>query len=101
LEESVQANELHSATFTRVLRTPESRDIVNTIFDCRKSASLPQSKTWMSGDGGIWLVGGWCWDGMVLLEGCISSAMRVADSLEVDIPWSDRVTLNAHITNRI
>jgi len=100
LKDPTQANELHSATFTRVLRTPESRDIVNTIFDCRKSASLA-SKTWMSGDGGIWLVGGWCWDGMVLLEGCVSSAMKVADSLEVDIPWSDRVVVNAHINNRI
>jgi len=91
LKEPAQANKLHSATFTRVLRTPESRDVVNSIFDCKKSHAPPPVKTWRNGDGGIWLVGGWCWDGMVLLEGCISSAMRVADSLDVDIPWSDRV----------
>lgn len=89
LGDPVQGHELHSAWFTRVLRTPESRDIVNSIFDPESDRFSP-STAWKNGDGGIWLVGGWAWDGMVLLEGCVSSAMRVAEALEVDIPWRDR-----------
>ncbi|KAL2833325.1 hypothetical protein BDW59DRAFT_138481 [Aspergillus cavernicola] len=42
---------------------------------------------WKNGDGNIFLVGGWCWDGMVMLEGCIVSAIRVAEGLGVDVPW--------------
>lgn len=43
--------------------------------------------SWRNGDGNVWLVGAWCWDGMVLLEGCVVSAMRVADDLGVEVPW--------------
>lgn len=43
--------------------------------------------SWRNGDGNVWLVGAWCWDGMVLLEGCVVSAMRVASDLGVDVSW--------------
>ena len=43
--------------------------------------------TWRNGDDGIYLVGGWCWDGMVLLEGCVVSAARVAEEMGVSVPW--------------
>ncbi|KAL4959068.1 uncharacterized protein BDV14DRAFT_185456 [Aspergillus stella-maris] len=97
---------LHSVRFTRVLRTSRSRDIVNSIFG--ESSSSPSSSSgtkslcresdgnsgsgsgngsWKSGDGNVFVVGGWCWDGMVLLEGCIVSAMRVAQMLGIDVPW--------------
>ncbi|TLD24727.1 hypothetical protein E2P81_ATG12063 [Venturia nashicola] len=76
-EEVIQA-----VTFTRVLRTPESRELVNSIFD-----QTPREKGWRNGDDGIWLAGGWCWDGLVLLEGCEVSAMRIADAFGVEIPW--------------
>jgi len=46
-----------------------------------------KSSQWLNGDGNVWLVGGWCWDGMVLLEGCVISAMRVADGMGVQVPW--------------
>jgi hypothetical protein len=84
---------LRSAHFTRVLRSSESRQIVNSIFESRrrKESSLPEtgksSSPWRNGDGGVYLAGGWCWDGMVLLEGCVVSAMRVASDLDVEIPW--------------
>jgi Flavin containing amine oxidoreductase len=95
---------IHRANFTRIIRTPESRTIVNNIFAAASEKSTPtarplnaelmplvndekQQRTWRSGDDNIFLVGGWCWDGMVLLEGCIVSAMRVAKQLGVDIPW--------------
>ncbi|KAJ5673994.1 hypothetical protein N7462_009433 [Penicillium macrosclerotiorum] len=79
---------LRSARFVRVLRSPLSRLLVNSMFQNRQerfSSSSP--KSWRSGDKGIYLAGGWCWDGMVLLEGCIVSAMRVAADLGVDVPW--------------
>lgn len=80
---------IHSAKFTRVLRSPESQRIVNAIFDRSTQAygddkSVPQ---WKNGKDNVWLAGGWCWDGMVLLEGCVVSAMRVARSFDVDVPW--------------
>jgi hypothetical protein len=80
---------LKSVEFLRVLRTPRSRHVVNNIFgENVASAFLDEKQSpWRNGNDNIWLVGGWCWDGMVLLEGCVVSAMRVAFSLDVDIPW--------------
>jgi predicted NAD/FAD-binding protein len=75
--------------FTRVLRTPRSREIVNRVFGSGRSRNETFSKSlqWRNGDGNVWLVGGWCWDGMVLLEGCVVSAMRMADGMGVHVPW--------------
>ncbi|KAL6158823.1 hypothetical protein ACJBU6_02923 [Exserohilum turcicum] len=83
------AHTLHSARFTRVLRTPESQRIVNAMF-ASEPLSCPDDKAvplWRNGDDNVWLVGGWCWDGMVLLEGCVVSAMRVAEAFGVTVPW--------------
>lgn len=91
---------LHRSRFTRVLRSVESRNLLQKILDDRERAQCQmlvdgekQSKldggiSWHNGDGNVWLAGGWCWDGMVLLEGCVVSAMRVAQDFEVDVPWS-------------
>ncbi|KAL2365664.1 hypothetical protein RJZ56_001424 [Blastomyces dermatitidis] len=80
---------IHQTRFTRVLRTPQSREVVNRIFGGDSGASRVSEKghQWRNGDGNVWLVGGWCWDGMVLLEGCVVSATRVADALGVHVPW--------------
>jgi len=80
---------IHSAKFTRVLRSPVSQRIVNAIFSDGPRAhsddkSVPQ---WKNGDENVWLAGGWCWDGMVLLEGCVVSAMRIAGAFGVEVPW--------------
>jgi hypothetical protein len=82
-------NVLRSVEFLRALRTPRSRRVVNYIFGESVTSPLLDEKQppWRNGDDKIWLVGGWCWDGMVLLEGCIVSAMRVASALDVNIPW--------------
>lgn len=73
----------HIADFTRVLRTPLSRQIVNDIFSVEKPEDRQSNRevitSWRNGDGNVWLAGGWCWDGMVLLEGCIVSAIRIAE----------------------
>ncbi|KAJ5907897.1 hypothetical protein N7495_000579 [Penicillium taxi] len=80
---------LHTVTFTRVLRTPTSRQITREIFDTQFPQSLSEKSKpqWRNGDGNVWLVGGWCWDGMVMLEGCIASALRIADKLDIEVPW--------------
>ncbi|KAH6632980.1 hypothetical protein C7974DRAFT_391883 [Boeremia exigua] len=80
----------HSAKFTRVLRSSKSQRIVNAIFGHVQNCDDDDEKSvplWRNGDDNVYLVGGWCWDGMVLLEGCVISAMRVADALKVDVPW--------------
>ncbi|KAJ5149417.1 hypothetical protein N7448_000995 [Penicillium atrosanguineum] len=77
---------IRSANFTRVLRSPQSRMFINSIFRDRSQRKV-SPYSWHSGDNGVYLAGGWCWDGMVLLEGCIVSAMRVAADLGVTVPW--------------
>ncbi|KAF8475595.1 hypothetical protein BDZ91DRAFT_649227 [Kalaharituber pfeilii] len=80
-----QRKVIGASRFVRVLRTPESRDTVECIFRPRESSG--EEGEWRNGDEGVWLVGGWCWDGMVLLEGCVRSAGRVARELGVEVPW--------------
>ncbi|KAK4442724.1 hypothetical protein QBC34DRAFT_452934 [Podospora aff. communis PSN243] len=64
---------LKTAGFTRTLRSVESRGVVEAIMG-RGEADLG----WVNGQDNVWLAGAWCWDGMVLLEGCVVSAMRIA-----------------------
>ncbi|PLB54373.1 FAD/NAD(P)-binding domain-containing protein [Aspergillus steynii IBT 23096] len=80
---------VHRAKFTRVLRTTRSRAIVNRVVNTTPYQHFlgEKQEAWRNGDGNVFLVGGWCWDGMVMLEGCIFSAMRVANCLDVEIPW--------------
>ncbi|KAH8428820.1 uncharacterized protein LDX57_006499 [Aspergillus melleus] len=86
---------IRSAVFTRVLRTPASQRILCEIFkedgstdaDSKRDMLVDGLSRWRSGDDGVYLAGGWWWDGMVLLEGCVVSAMRVATDLGVAIPW--------------
>ncbi|KAJ5339273.1 hypothetical protein N7452_006001 [Penicillium brevicompactum] len=77
---------VYTATFTRVLRSASSRQVVNRIFGESRSTD-EKSQLWRNGNGNVWLVGGWCWDGMVMLEGCLASATRVANALDVEVPW--------------
>lgn len=77
---------LDTSRFTRTLRTTESRGMVQRVMGTSKSA-LAETGEWVNGRDNVWIVGSWCWDGMVLLEGCVVSAMRVARDLGVDVPW--------------
>ena len=63
--------------------------MVERIFsrDNNRNAHDEKKDLWRNGDGNVWLVGAWCWDGMVLLEGCVVSAMRVTRDLGVEVPW--------------
>lgn len=81
---------VHRWDFPRVLRTTESKQVVNQLMaGKRASRSTGEKAQWTNGTDQVWLVGGWCWDGMVLLEGCVTSAMRVADDFEVAVPWKE------------
>lgn len=81
---------MHRAKLMRVLRTPKSRIIINNFFPTNSKDQVlhtDDQNTWLNGNDNVWLVGSWCWDGMVLLEGCVVSAMRVGTALGVEIPW--------------
>ncbi|KAK7913788.1 hypothetical protein PG985_011491 [Apiospora marii] len=80
---------LHRAAFWRVLRTPESREAVNRVTS-KRSTKPDEYAGWRNGDDGVWLAGGWCWVGMVLLEGCVVSAVRVAQDFGVRVPWDSQ-----------
>jgi len=84
---------IHASSFTRVLRTTESQDIVRNIIGDSKERDNADGGTekmsqWRNGEGGVYLCGGWVWDGLVLLEGCAVSAVRVASAMGVEPPWS-------------
>lgn len=90
LGESNQSNAVLSRSqFVRTLRTVESRGLTNRLFggEMVQKMGEPVEPGWTNGTDGIWLAGSWCWDGMVLLEGCVVSASRIATKLGVEIPW--------------
>ncbi|WYZ37683.1 hypothetical protein EsH8_II_001189 [Colletotrichum jinshuiense] len=83
---------LRTARFTRTLRTTESRAVIQRIMGEskgteKKTDEVIGTQSWVNGQDNIWLTGAWCWDGMVLLEGCLVSAMRIADDFGVQVPW--------------
>ncbi|KAK0726286.1 hypothetical protein B0T21DRAFT_350439 [Apiosordaria backusii] len=83
--EGTQKRTLKLAGFRRTLRTVESRAIVERITGGGNDDG--RSNGWVNGENNVWLTGSWCWDGMVLLEGCVVSAMRVAEDFGVKVPW--------------
>jgi hypothetical protein len=92
LDPSLESKTLFTSRFTRVLRTSESSAIVKSITDrpecsSKRDRDVKDWNRWTNGEGNVWLTGAWCWDGMVLLEGCVVSAMRVAEDFGVTIPW--------------
>ncbi|KAI3558387.1 hypothetical protein CABS02_01534, partial [Colletotrichum abscissum] len=79
---------LRTARFTRTLRTCQSRAVIRKIMGEDRNLDKKNDQTagmgdWTNGQDNVWLTGAWCWDGMVLLEGCVVSAMRIADDFDV------------------
>ncbi|KAF4805998.1 hypothetical protein CGCSCA5_v014825 [Colletotrichum siamense] len=94
---------LRTARFTRTLRTTQSRAVIQRII---RGSGTTDKKTdedaddmgWKNGEDNVWLTGAWCWDGMVLLEGCLISAMRIADDFgRNDIYDVDHWKLNVKV----
>ncbi|KAJ0152546.1 hypothetical protein CTA2_210 [Colletotrichum tanaceti] len=86
---------LRTARFTRTLRTTESRAAIRRIMgetgrgsDKKTDPVRDAGDFWVNGQDNVWLTGAWCWDGMVLLEGCLVSAMRIANDFGVEVPWT-------------
>lgn len=79
---------LKQAKFTRTFRTTNSRATVERIMG--RSGHSQEKAGWVNGEDNVWIVGAWCWDGMVLLEGCVVSAMKVAQDFGVRIPWNEK-----------
>ncbi|RMJ20235.1 hypothetical protein CDV36_000124 [Fusarium kuroshium] len=93
-QESKATATLRRARFTRTLRSIEGQALVQRLLgeDYSRSAAKKEDDTaaaWVNGQDNVWLAGAWCWDGMVLLEGCVVSAMRVASDFGVAIPWEE------------
>ncbi|KAG5987106.1 hypothetical protein E4U54_005136 [Claviceps lovelessii] len=96
---------LDAVRFPRTLRTVESRRITAMITgesshrskstsgstsgstSSTATTSSTNSEAWYSGRDNVWVAGSWCWDGLVLLEGCVVSATRVAKDFGVEVPW--------------
>lgn len=76
---------LKTAGFTRTLRSPASRAITQRLM----GDEAIYDGSFVNGQDNVWLAGSWCWDGMVLLEGCVVSAMRAAEGLGARIPWDE------------
>lgn len=85
-ENSEHGQTLKTARFTRTIRNTASQAAVKRLMR-RRGSEAKRNDDWMNGDDGVWLTGAWCWDGMVLLEGCVVSAMRVAHDFGVEVPW--------------
>ncbi|CZS81136.1 unnamed protein product [Fusarium graminearum] len=92
LREAAQPDAIKKARFTRTLRSVESQALVQKLMGGtsvnKKQADCDDHKAgWVNGQDNVWVTGAWCWDGMVLLEGCVTASMRVASDFGVAIPW--------------
>ncbi|KAF5669973.1 hypothetical protein FHETE_4656 [Fusarium heterosporum] len=89
LRETVQSEVIKKAKFVRTFRSTESKALVQRLMGVSNGNKSEdgEAMAWVNGQDNIWISGAWCWDGMVLLEGCIVSAMRVAQDFGVAIPW--------------
>lgn len=87
--ETPRSNVMSRPQFTRALRTPASREVIQQLFQRKPQRTDPPESepAWRSGNEGVYMVGAWCWDGLPLLEGAVVSAMRVAHELRTDVPW--------------
>ncbi|KAJ4323917.1 hypothetical protein N0V84_004141 [Fusarium piperis] len=92
LQEDLESKStLRRARFTRTLRSTEGKALVQQLVGDSRSTKKEDdtAAAWVNGQDNVWLAGAWCWDGMVLLEGCVVSAMRIASDFGVAIPWED------------
>ncbi|EWG51993.1 hypothetical protein FVEG_16895 [Fusarium verticillioides 7600] len=89
LREEAQPEAIKKAKFTRTLRNTEGQALVQKLLgkSGTKKSEDNETMAWVNGQDNVWIAGAWCWDGMVLLEGCVVSAIRVAQDFGVAIPW--------------
>jgi hypothetical protein len=76
---------LHTAKFARLLATTVSRESLAALF--REDYSPRKSLPWVNGEDGVYICGGWAWDGFALLEGCMWSGLSNARSMGAVLPF--------------
>ena len=73
---------VHEVTFCRVAATLDSScALEETLGGDTSGMSRGDSKKWLNGDDGIWVAGGWAWQGLALLEGCVRSGKAAAEGI--------------------
>ncbi|KAF9766788.1 hypothetical protein IL306_000746 [Fusarium sp. DS 682] len=88
LREDMQPEAIKKAKFTRTLRNTEGQALVHKLLGTSGvKKNDDEAMPWVNGQDNVWIAGAWCWDGMVLLEGCVVSAIRVAQDFGIAIPW--------------
>jgi hypothetical protein len=102
---------LHDSHFVRLLSAPASRQALASLFKVQQNAvsdAKMRGKSgqrepllkkgqngelkrkdgqWQNGDEGIFICGGWAWDGFALLEGCVWSGLSTARSVGAELPF--------------
>ena len=73
---------VHEVTFCRVAATLDSSYALEEALGGGTSATgRGHSKKWLNGDDGAWVAGGWAWQGLALLEGCVRSGKAAAEGI--------------------
>ena len=78
---------LHESRFVRLLATPTSRDYLAALFRENVAGADGETLKWLNGDDGVYICGGWAWDGFALLEGCVWSGLSTARSVGAVLPF--------------
>lgn len=78
---SSPAGQIHEVTFCRVAATVESSYALAEALGGARSGRDVENKRWKNGDDGVWIAGGWAWQGLALLEGCVRSGREVAEGI--------------------
>ena len=86
------AGKVHEVTFCRVAATVDSSYALEEALGARGGGGGGQggrgdSKKWRNGDDGVWIAGGWAWQGLALLEGCVRSGKEAAEGIGARCEW--------------
>lgn len=79
----------HEVSFCRVAATVQSSYALAEALDGhRGSVGMgDQEKRWRNGDDGVFVAGGWAWQGLALLEGCVRSGRVAAEGCGARCGW--------------
>lgn len=75
------AGKIHEVTFCRVVATVESSYALAEALGGERGVGIYGGKRWRNGDDGVWIAGGWAWQGLALLEGCVRSGREAAEGV--------------------
>jgi hypothetical protein len=77
---------LHESKFVRLLSNPASRNCLAGLF--RERFNKGKESPWLHGEDGVYIAGGWAWDGFALLEGCVWSGLQTARRVGAELPFT-------------